>query len=34
MKVLFLAFILFGFLFVAWFVVLSPEERRLAQGIS
>jgi O-antigen/teichoic acid export membrane protein len=34
MKVLFLALILFGFLFVAWFVVLSPEERRLAQGIS
>jgi O-antigen/teichoic acid export membrane protein len=34
MKGLFLGFTFFGFALVAWFLVLSPEERRLAKQIS
>jgi hypothetical protein len=34
MKGLFLVFIFLGFVLVAWFLVLSPEERKLAQQIS
>jgi O-antigen/teichoic acid export membrane protein len=34
MKGLFLVFMLFSFILVAWFLVLSPEERKLAQQIS
>jgi hypothetical protein len=34
MKGLFLVFIFVGFVLAAWFLVLSPEERKLAQQIS
>ena len=33
MKGLFLSFIVVGFVLVGWFVLLSPEERKLAQQI-